>query len=103
MEAELHLQRLLEWARREARAEAIEEARREGDEARERLFVMVTRMDGVAVADSIPERQLASRRNDGSKGRLPGASADGRRDSRSVAVRSRGTGRNHARDRVGAA
>ncbi|CAG0957314.1 hypothetical protein PHYC_00537 [Phycisphaerales bacterium] len=62
VEAELHLQRLVESVRgqvngeaiEKARAEALDEARRESDLTRERLFVMVTRMDGQGDANGLP-------------------------------------------------
>ena len=62
VEAELHLQRLVESVRgqvngeaiEKARAEALDEARRESEVARERLFIMVTRMDGQDDANGLP-------------------------------------------------
>lgn len=117
VEAELHLRRLVESVRGQVNGEAIEKARAEGreeargemDAARERLFVMVTRMDGQGHADA-----LTSDERGGGVEPRPATDRNGDRRDPSPSVRTRprrGSGvsmgglrpRSRGKDRIGAA
>ncbi len=116
VEAELHLQRLVESVRgqvngeaiEKARAEALDEARRESEVARERLFIMVTRMDGQDDANGLPsdergggiEPRTATARNGDRRDPSQGNRTRPQRGSEaSKGLRQRSRGK----DRVGAA
>ena len=96
VEAELHLRGLVESVRGQVNGEAIEKARAEGreeargemDVARERLFVMVTRMDGQGEATTLPSDKRDERV--GGSGRVEPRPAT---DRNGLRLPSRGKGR----------
>jgi len=108
VEAELHLKRLVESLRgqvngeaiEKARAQALDEARRESDLARERLFLMLTRMDGGGDTGAPFEARPAADRQGVGRGPSPGIRTKPQRGSEVSKVPRHGSLR---REKVGAA